>query len=186
MDIKEFSAFMKFGMPLNGAFSIPTQLELYKASRGIAEIVKMSNKNKDIDNHVVDDHENIMHLFERLHRDYSESDYSGLLHTACSIIETLAKDIINNPNLKDKSLGSFMESYRKHTSLSDHLFKFVEELYRRRSCNPLSAHGSLEKSNLNRADAIEIIELTKAIVNIERKNIKSKKREFSIQQLYKT
>lgn len=66
-------------------------------------------------------HPNIKVLLKRMDLGMAIEDYYSVLHSSASIFETLAKDIINSPNVENQTLASFFESYRKESKLPNEL-----------------------------------------------------------------
>lgn len=112
---------------------------------------------------------NIRLLVERMDTSLKEEDYPSVIHASASVFETLAKDILDNPNIEDKSFGSFFESYRKKSNLPDPIIDYLLELYKKRNEEPLAGHGSTKIPTISKDEAIIIVEMTKAFVRIERK-----------------
>lgn len=114
------------------------------------------------------DHVNIRKLFERIDRAVQHKDWSLVLHSSASIFETLAKAIIPNPNIQDKSLGSFFDSFRNHAKLAAPMLDLVQEIFNRRNVEPLSGHGSTRNPEVTREEALQVVHLTRAFVRLER------------------
>lgn len=115
------------------------------------------------------EHPNIRVLVNRMDRSLEEADYPAVVHTCASIFETLAKDVVKNPKVQDKTLASFFGSYRKESKLPGQLLDFIEQIYRARNTEPLAGHGSLAPPKLTEREAVALAEMTKAIVRTERK-----------------
>ncbi|MNB93517.1 hypothetical protein D3C75_406510 [compost metagenome] len=116
----------------------------------------------------VSNYNNYIVLLSRMETLLQHNDFSGVLHTSASIIETIAKDVLkSNSNIRNKSLGSFIDSYKKKSNLSAELFDVVKKIYERRNIEPLSGHGSIETSNISKEEALIVYEVTKMIINIE-------------------
>ncbi|MEK4705843.1 hypothetical protein [Bacillus sp. FSL H8-0512] len=115
------------------------------------------------------EHENIRSLIQRMKKMMSEDDYAGVLHAAASIAETLAKEVVQNPTIADKSLGSFIGLYKKKTNLPEGFIDYINYIYKKRNSEPLSGHGSLKEPTITKEEAIIISEMTKAFVLIEKK-----------------
>ena len=112
---------------------------------------------------------NIRVLVRRMETSLGNNDYPGVLHSSASVFETLAKDIIQNPNIQDKPLGSFFEGYRKASRLPEPVLDYIKEVYNRRNTEPLAGHGQLSPPTISQEEAIVLTEMTKAFVKIERK-----------------
>ncbi|MDD1978511.1 hypothetical protein [Pseudomonas tussilaginis] len=112
-------------------------------------------------------HSNIVVLIGRMEQCLDNNDPSGVLHAAANILETTAKDIIESDKIVDQTLGSFIEKYKKESSLPDGIKDIVGTIYNLRSKMPLSGHGSTKLPSINMHDAIIIAATTKFIVEIE-------------------
>lgn len=123
-----------------------------------------SEKIKELDRLV---HSNIVFLIGRMEQCLESKDPSGVLHAASNILETMAKDILNDAGLSDKTLGSFIGKYEKESALPKEIKKIVGSIYDLRNKMPLSGHGNTEKPNISMHDAIIISAVTKFIVEIE-------------------
>jgi hypothetical protein len=115
-----------------------------------------------------DDHVNVRKLFERMDRAMQDKDWSLVLHTAASIFETVAKQVVANPNIQNQSLGGWFGQYRKHSQLSTPLLDVMEDIFKRRNIEPLAGHGSVFDASITQEDAVQIRELTIAVVRLER------------------
>lgn len=111
---------------------------------------------------------NIRILVERMENALELYDYPGVLHSSASIFETLAKDIIDRETVGTESLGGFFELYRKKSYLPEPMIDYVLEIYQRRNTEPLAGHGSRKESNITKKEAVIIVQITKAIIKIER------------------
>lgn len=112
-------------------------------------------------------HSNVVALIGRMERCLENSDPSGVLHAAANILETTAKDIIKDDNIENKTLGGFINKYKKESNLPNEIKDVVETIYKLRNTMPLSGHGSTATPNMNMHDAIVIAAATKFIVEIE-------------------
>lgn len=112
-------------------------------------------------------HSNIVVLIGRMEQCLESNDPSGVLHAASNILETMAKDILGNEKLANQTLGSFIEKYKKESSLPEEIRNVVGGIYNLRSKTPLSGHGSTDAPNINMQDAIVIAAATKFVVEIE-------------------
>jgi hypothetical protein len=117
------------------------------------------------------DHPNVRRLVTRMDAALKGHDFSGVLHASASIFETLAKDVMKNPNVNDQTLASFFEGYKKKSLLPEPILDYMLNVYQQRNSQPLAGHGSLTEPNINPENAVALCELTKTIVRIERKLI---------------
>jgi hypothetical protein len=115
------------------------------------------------------EHPNIRALVSRMDQALNASDYPAVLHSSASIFETLAKDIVKNPRIQDKTLASFFGAYRNESKLPQPLLDYIEQIYKARNINPLAGHGSLKPPTITQGEAVILAEITKAIVRSERK-----------------
>lgn len=120
------------------------------------------------ENASVEQNPNIRQLFDRLDRAMEDQDWTLVLHTGASIFETLAKLVVPKPGVQDQSLGSFFAAFRKHSKLAVPLLDTIEAIYKRRNIEPLAGHGSIKDPNITREEAIQIANLTRALVRLER------------------
>lgn len=58
-------------------------------------------------------HPNIVQQISRMNNCLDSNDPAGALHAASNILETMAKDISQNPNVSNQSLGGFLNNSRK-------------------------------------------------------------------------
>ncbi|CAI2455635.1 hypothetical protein JK621_08210 [Serratia plymuthica] len=123
-----------------------------------------SEKIKELDRLV---HSNIVVLIGRMEQCLESKDPSGVLHAASNILETMAKDILNDAGLSDQTLGSFIGKYERESALPKEITKVVGSIYGLRNKMPLSGHGNTKKPNISMHDAIIIAAATKFIVEIE-------------------
>lgn len=113
-------------------------------------------------------HQNIRLLFSRAETSLTNSDHPGLIHSCACIFETLAKDIVNTPNVQNETLGGFFARYRNDSSLPAPVLDYILDTYRLRNSAPLSGHGSTQTPpNLTAQQAIALIEMTRAFVRTE-------------------
>ncbi|MEC1686003.1 hypothetical protein [Bacillus mojavensis] len=117
----------------------------------------------------IDEHPNIRLLIDRMNLLFDKQDYSGVLHTSATILETLAKDIINRDTIGDQSLGSFIELYKKESRLPNEILGYIHAIYKKRNLEPLAGHGSTSAPSINKKEAIIISEMTKSFVLMESK-----------------
>jgi len=115
------------------------------------------------------DHPNVRRLVARMDRSLSDKDFAGVLHASASVFETLAKDIMENPNVNSQTLASFFDGYRKKSLLPEPVLDYMLLVYKDRNIMPLAGHGSLTVPTISAEEAVTLCELTKTIVRIERK-----------------
>lgn len=112
-------------------------------------------------------HNNIRTLVQRAENCLHGNDVGGVVHACGSIFETLAKDVIADPKLNDKTLGSFFDKYRNESLLPAPILDYIKFQYDLRNATPLAGHGSLAEPNLSKEQALVLIEMTKAFVKSE-------------------
>ncbi|MEC3833641.1 hypothetical protein NQS42_02080 [Bacillus sp. C10(2022)] len=116
-----------------------------------------------------EEHPNIRKEIERMKLLHENKHYSGVLQAAANIYETLAKDILkSNDKIQDQTLRSFFDLYKKHSRIPKQILEYIEEIYNRRNKEPLAGHGSIKEPTVTKENSVVIIEMTKAIVKIER------------------
>lgn len=125
------------------------------------------------DDDITNEHPNIRKLIRRIEVMYESEDWSGVLHTSACIFETLAKDIIENPNVENQSLGGFFDSYREHSNLSEPVLDMIKSIYSKRNTEPLAGHGRTTEPDIGKEEAIVILEMTKSFVRMERRFLTS-------------
>ena len=118
--------------------------------------------------HDSNEHPNIRLLIRRMQNAFDNKDWSGVLHASASILETLAKDIVNIPSIQNKSLGSFFDRYRKDSKLPASFLDYIEDIFKRRNTEPLAGHGSIETQKISKEEAVVLVEMTKSMIRIER------------------
>lgn len=116
-----------------------------------------------------DSHPNVRQLVNRLNNALVDKDFPLVLHTCSSIFETLAKDVVQNPNMENKSLGSFFDSYRNSSLMPTQFLDWIHELYKRRNVEPSSGHGGTVEPTITETEAIILAEITQTLVKLERK-----------------
>lgn len=116
----------------------------------------------------IGEHANVRKLVERMDRAMLDRDWSLVLHTGASIFETLAKQVVTNPNIQNQSLGSWFGLYRNHSKLAVPLLDTIESIFKRRNIEPLAGHGSASDPSITEEEAVQIRELTIAFVRMER------------------
>lgn len=112
-------------------------------------------------------HRNVVSLLGRMEQCLENHDPPGVLHAAASILETTAKDIVQSPNVQDRTLASFIDSYLRDSKLPPEVKGVVKRIYDLRSIMPLAAHGSTSEPHLSMGDAVLISATVKFIVEIE-------------------
>lgn len=112
-------------------------------------------------------HSNVVVLIGRMENCLESNDPSGVLHAASNILETMAKDVLGDGKLTNQTLGSFIEKYKKESSLPEEIKNVVGSIYTLRNKMPLSGHGSTNEPTINMQDAIVIAAATKFVVEIE-------------------
>lgn len=135
---------------------------------GFAVSIQVLGDVSSLDDELESDHPNIRALVGRMERALSAKDASGVLHSSASIFETLAKDIVGNPNVEDQPLGSFFALYRKSSRLPTKVLDYIHDVYGRRGAEPLAGHGNTKKPSISIEDAVTLCEFTKSIVRVER------------------
>lgn len=112
-------------------------------------------------------HPNIVLQVSRMDTCLDNGDATGALHAAANILETMAKEITDNPKVANETLGGFFEQFKKTSCLPEKLIDAVIEIYKLRNTTPTSGHGSITQPNLTLSDAIAIAAMTKAMLEIE-------------------
>ena len=112
-------------------------------------------------------HPNIIQQIERMDNCLDQNDPAGALHAASNILETMAKDITQNPNVATQPLGGFFEQFKKSSKLPENLVNSVMDIYNLRNKLPTAGHGSLITPDLTMIEAISIGAMTKVILEIE-------------------
>lgn len=112
-------------------------------------------------------HSNVLVLIGRMESCLENNDPSGVLHAASNILETMAKDVLEDEKLTNRTLGSFIGKYKKESSLPDEIKNVVGNIYNLRNKMPLSGHGSTNEPNITMKDAIVLAAVTKFVVEIE-------------------
>lgn len=112
-------------------------------------------------------HPNIRTLVNRMEKALRDKDFSNVLHASASVFETMAKDIVSKPSIQNKSLKSFFNKYRQESTLPNEILDFILKMYEKRNVEPLAGHGSLDKPQLSKEQALTLCEMTKAFVKIE-------------------
>lgn len=110
---------------------------------------------------------NIGVLWDRAKDCWKRRDYAGVLHACASVIETMAKHIVQNPNVQNESLGGFFDLYRKKSKLPQHHLDELLDIYNRRSTTPNSGHGSTLPPGLTMQEAQKFYNFTAVCVRLE-------------------
>lgn len=125
---------------------------------------------KDIpDEDITSEHPNIRKLVSRMDLLFDGNDFAGVLHTSASVFETLAKDVVKKSTIDNQPLGSFFEAYRNKSKLPETVLDMIKQVYDKRNKEPLAGHGSTTPPNINKEEAIVLVEMTKAFIRMERK-----------------
>ncbi|KCZ53200.1 hypothetical protein HY29_17450 [Hyphomonas beringensis] len=114
------------------------------------------------------EHVNVRKLVERMDRAMQDRDWSLVLHTSASIFETVAKQVVSEPTIQNKSLGGWFSLYRKRSTLAAPLLDTIEAIFKRRNIEPLAGHGSASDPSITEEEAVQVRELTIAFVRLER------------------
>lgn len=112
-------------------------------------------------------HPNIVQQIDRMNNCLDTNDPAGALHAASNILETMAKEITQNPNVSNEPLGGFIKQFEKMSKLPQNLIEAIKDIYNLRNKLPTAGHGSLNKPELTMVEAITIAAMTKAILEIE-------------------
>ena len=115
------------------------------------------------------DHPNLRKLVERMDRAVKDKDPSAVLHTAASIIETLAKDVLADAKIENQSLGAFFDKYRNVSHLPDAILDYMIDIFKSRNITPLAGHGNTTPPKIKMKQMVPVAELTKAFVRTERR-----------------
>jgi hypothetical protein len=110
---------------------------------------------------------NIGKLWERATDCWKRQDFAGVLHACASVIETMAKHIIQTPSVQNQPLGGFFEKYRKHSELPSDYLDEVHRIYNLRNKTPIAGHGSTVAPGLTMREAQEIFDFTFSCVRLE-------------------
>ncbi|MBM9590653.1 hypothetical protein JWG41_09380 [Leptospira sp. 201903075] len=131
--------------------------------------IEIDNDQTIPDDNLSSEHPNIRLLVNRMELLLSNNDFSGVLHTCGTIFETLAKDVIKNPNIENQTLGSFFESYRQKSGFPNEVLDLIIKIYKKRNTEPLAGHGQTALPTINKEEAIILAEMTKSFIRMERK-----------------
>ncbi|EIH6319594.1 hypothetical protein BH189_005163, partial [Escherichia coli] len=74
-------------------------------------------------------HPNIVMQISRMDKCLDSNDPTGVLHAASNILETMAKEILDDPNVLNKSFGSFFEKFKKESKLPLGFINAVKDIY---------------------------------------------------------
>ena len=86
------------------------------------------------------DHPNVRKLVLSMETALSTQDFSGVLHASASILEALAKDVMQSSTVNDQPLGAFFAGYRKKSLLPEPVLDYMLEVYKARNKEPLAEH----------------------------------------------
>jgi len=114
------------------------------------------------------EHPNIRLLFNRMSKAMQDQDWPLVVATGASVAETLAKDIVANPNVQNQSLGGWFQSFRNHSALPNEMLDLLQDIFNRRNVQPLAAHGSTSAVNTTREEAAIVLVIISAAVRLER------------------
>ncbi|MGR5334274.1 hypothetical protein ACPV5I_02530 [Vibrio gigantis] len=112
-------------------------------------------------------HPNIVQLINRMDSCLDNQDATGTIHAAANILETMAKEVTENGNVADQSLGGFFSQFKNKSRLPVNLIESVLEIYKLRNTIHTAGHGGLDTPDLTMYDAIGIAAMTKAMLEIE-------------------
>lgn len=112
---------------------------------------------------------NIAVLWHRAEDCWTNQDYAGVLHACASVLETMAKHIVQSPSIQDKTLGSFFEKYRKSSTLPKQYLYEIYDIYSKRNTTPTAGHGSTLAPNIPMKDARRFMDFTSECVRLEYK-----------------
>ncbi|WP_435204076.1 hypothetical protein [Micromonospora sp. bgisy143] len=118
-------------------------------------------------------HPNIRVLLGRMNSAAEKRDWSGVLHASSNIFETLAKEVVGTPGVRDKTLGAFIDGYRKSSTLPPPVLDYIHEIYKRRNKEPLAGHGQLDTPTVTEAEAKMLVVMTKAFITFEKEMLTS-------------
>ncbi|WP_434931018.1 hypothetical protein ACRWQM_01530 [Shewanella sp. HL-SH5] len=127
--------------------------------------------NKNLGNNFINKlHPNIIQQIDRMNNCLDQNDAAGSVHAASNVLETMAKDITNNPNVANQPLGGFFDQFKNVSKLPENLVNAVMDIYKLRNTLPTAGHGSLITPNITMVEAISICAMTKVILEIEYRN----------------
>ena len=125
-------------------------------------------------------HANIRLLLSRADDAIKKGDHAQVIHSCASVFETLAKDVLDAPSVDNEPLGGFFQKYRKESSLPPPVLDFILDQYNLRNRAPLAGHGSrLAPPTMTDAQAIALVEMTRAFVKVEYRLLISEDRKHS-------
>jgi hypothetical protein len=112
-------------------------------------------------------HATVRQLYDRAVRDLDHDDFAGVIHTAATIVENIAKTVVGNPNVINQPLGGWFNSYKNSSSLPGYILDEAIALYNRRNTSPNAGHGTPAESDVTREDAVNTIGLVRMIIFCE-------------------
>lgn len=112
-------------------------------------------------------HATVRQLYDRAVRDLDHDDFAGVIHTAATIVENIAKTVVGNPNVINQPLGGWFSCYKNSSSLPDYILDEAIALYNRRNTTPNAGHGTPAESDVTREDAVNTIGLVRMIIFCE-------------------
>ncbi|WYL96542.1 MAG: hypothetical protein HEQ35_24500 [Gloeotrichia echinulata IR180] len=160
----------------DGVFQIEEVNELLSQDNSSIRFDKQDNKirvkilnTSEIEASIPDNaHTNIRFLVSRMDNALERQDYSLVIHSSASILETMAKHIIGISSIENQPLGSFFSRYQQDSSLPEPILKWIKDIYKNRNTQPLAGHGSTQPHvSLSSIEAATLVEMTKAFVRIE-------------------
>lgn len=138
-------------------------LELDTSGRLSISILPMADKSA-LDN---DANPNLRTLLSRIDRLLNAEDYAGVLFYSAQAIEYISKQIYGSSKIYNQSFGSYVEGYKKKTTLPEPIIDWMLQIYKRRNSEPLAAHGSPLPPSITCEEATLIAEMTKAFIRYE-------------------
>ncbi len=112
-------------------------------------------------------HPSVRQLYDRAVRDLNHDDFAGVIHSAATIVENLAKTVVQNPNVVNEPLGGWFSSYKASSSLPGYVLDEAISLYNRRNASPNAGHGTPAESDVTREDAVNALGLARMIIFCE-------------------
>lgn len=112
-------------------------------------------------------HKSIKLLLTRMDQALDKKDLGAVIGAAGAAIEALAKVVVDNPKLENKTFGSMKKEFERSSNLPQTMKNLCHDLYILRNSEPNASHGKLKASTVNFEEAVYIASLTKAIVEME-------------------
>jgi len=109
-------------------------------------------------------------LYDRMNAAWKRHDYGEVVHASASILETMAKHVVAQPNIRDQTLAGFFDLYRKHSKLSKRQLDRVLQIYQQGNTIPLAGHGSVNEPGISMDEAEQIVQITNECVRTEYKH----------------